>query len=109
MRPGGFKCCWYEDSNIARQPGALAEVRTYFSRHSLRIGAAIPMLRLRFRGAILEWRCFQEAPLSKSACCGACPAFSSDQTSACEKAVHKLCTAWAQHIGVPPPFPSTAT
>ena len=35
------------------------------------------------------------------------PRFSSSLTPACEKAVHKLCIAWAQHIGMPAPFPST--
>ena len=94
MPPVGFKCCWYEDSNIAWQRGAFAAGAWAFLTAQLAKRAGHPYLA---------------APLSRGACCGALViAFSSGQTPACGKAVHKLCTPWAQHIGVPAPFPSTA-
>src|SRR5258708_6131683 len=103
MRPGGFKCCWYEDSNIAWQCGALAEgVYAFLTAQLANQGRhpylAAPLWRGHSRvGAAFKERLLRRAGL----------AFSSGQTLACEKAVHKLCTAWAQHIGVPARFPST--
>jgi hypothetical protein len=94
MRPGGFKCCWYEDSNIAGLREAAADAAYAFLTAQLAKRGGDPYLA---------------APFSRGACCGELVAFSSSQNRACEKAVHKLCTAWAQHIGVSAPIPSTAT
>jgi hypothetical protein len=89
MRPGGFKCCWYEDSNIAGLREAVADAAYAFLTAQLAKRGVDPYLAAPFsRGCLLR-----RAGLP----------FSFGQTPACGKAVHKLCTPWAQHMGVPAP------
>jgi hypothetical protein len=75
MRPGGFKCCWYEDSNIAGLREAVADAAYAFLTAQLAKRGGDPYLA---------------APFSRGACCGALVLRSA---SARPRPVGRLCTS----------------